>query len=31
LALNYGKETPAVSLVAHIAYGVVLGLLLEPR
>jgi hypothetical protein len=30
LALNYGYETPIVALVAHIAYGVALGLLLDP-
>jgi hypothetical protein len=29
LALNYGVQTPAVAIVAHLAYGVVLGLLLE--
>jgi hypothetical protein len=27
-ALNYGPETPAVTVVAHLAYGVALGLLL---
>ena len=27
-ALNYGLQTPTVTTVAHIAYGVVLGLLL---
>jgi hypothetical protein len=31
LALNYGKETPAISLGAHVVYGVVLGLVLDPR
>jgi hypothetical protein len=25
LALNYGDETPAVSLVAHVVYGAILG------
>jgi hypothetical protein len=25
LALNYGRRTPAVALVAHLAYGAVLG------
>lgn len=29
LALNYGVQTPAVAAVAHLAYGIVLGLLLE--
>jgi hypothetical protein len=28
LGLNYGAQTPVVTLVAHLAYGVVLGLLL---
>jgi hypothetical protein len=31
LALNYGFQTPAVAVVAHLAYGIVLGLLLAPR
>ena len=31
LALNYGRETPVVAVVAHVAYGVALGLLLHPR
>jgi hypothetical protein len=31
LALNYGFQTPAVTIAAHIAYGVVLGLLLQAR
>ncbi len=31
LALNYGIQTPAVAVVAHIVYGVVLGLLLQAR
>jgi hypothetical protein len=31
LALNYGRETPAVALVAHIAFGIALGLLLGPH
>lgn len=30
LGLNYGRETPAVTMVAHIAYGLALGLLLNP-
>jgi uncharacterized membrane protein YagU involved in acid resistance len=29
-ALNYGVQTPVVALVAHIAFGAVLGLLLTP-
>jgi hypothetical protein len=29
LALNYGVETPFVAIVAHLAYGVALGLLLH--
>ncbi len=29
LALNYGIQTPAVAIVAHVAYGIVLGLLLR--
>lgn len=29
LALNYGRRTPLVSLLAHIAYGVVLGAFYE--
>ncbi|SRR5690606_4858378 len=29
LGLNYGIQTPAVALVAHLAYGVTLGLLLQ--
>lgn len=28
LGLNYGRRTPAVAIVAHIAYGIALGLLL---
>ncbi len=28
LALNYGIQTPAVAIVAHVIYGTVLGLLL---
>lgn len=31
LALSYGVQTPAVAVVAHVLYGVVLGLLLEAR
>jgi hypothetical protein len=29
--LNYGAQTPAVTVVAHVAYGVALGLLVGPR
>jgi hypothetical protein len=29
LGLNYGTQTPAVAIVAHVAYGVALGLLLR--
>jgi hypothetical protein len=28
LGLNYGAQTPLVTLAAHLAYGVALGLLL---
>jgi hypothetical protein len=31
LALNYGAQTPAVAIAAHLAYGVLLGLLLQAR
>jgi hypothetical protein len=31
LALNYGIETPAVALVAHVLFGAMLGLLLDGR
>ncbi len=31
LALNYGAQTPAVAIVAHLLYGVALGVLLQPR
>ena len=31
LALNYGIQTPAVAIVAHLVYGGVLGLLLQAR
>jgi hypothetical protein len=31
LGLNYGIQTPAVAVAAHLAYGVALGLLLHPR
>ena len=30
LALNYGRETPAVALVAHVPYGWILGAFLSP-
>jgi hypothetical protein len=30
LALNYGWSTPLVTVAAHVAYGAVLGLLLQP-
>ncbi len=29
LGLNYGTQTPLVAVVAHVAYGVALGLLLD--
>lgn len=29
--LNYGVQTPAVALAAHVVYGVALGLLLTPQ
>jgi hypothetical protein len=29
-ALNYGRETPAVTLIAHVIYGAVLGGFLTP-
>ena len=29
LALNYGIQTPAVAIIAHLVYGIVLGVLLE--
>jgi hypothetical protein len=28
LGLNYGAQTPAVAIAAHVAYGIALGLLL---
>jgi len=31
LALNYGLQTPAVMLAAHLLYGAVLGVLLQVR
>jgi hypothetical protein len=30
LALNYGRETPFVTVVAHVIYGVLLGAFLTP-
>lgn len=30
LGLNYGRETPVVTMLAHVAYGTALGLLLRP-
>lgn len=30
LALNYGRETPIVALVAHITFGAILGTFLKP-
>lgn len=30
LGLNYGRETPVITMLAHVAYGVALGLLLDP-
>lgn len=30
LALNYGRQTPIVTLVAHVLYGAILGTFLEP-
>jgi hypothetical protein len=30
LALNYGRQTPLVTIVAHVMYGIVLGLLVNP-
>lgn len=30
LAVNYGSRTPLVTVVAHVAYGVALGILLGP-
>jgi len=31
LALNYGAQTPAVAIVAHLVYGIVLSLLFQAR
>jgi hypothetical protein len=30
LGLNYGRQTPVVALLAHVAFGIALGLLLDP-
>jgi hypothetical protein len=30
LAVNYGPQTPAVTLLAHVAFGCALGILLSP-
>lgn len=30
LGLNYGPQTPAVTMIAHVVYGIALGLLLNP-
>lgn len=30
MALNYGRSSPAVAALAHVAYGALLGLLLNP-
>jgi len=30
LGLNYGMQTPVSALIAHVAYGALLGLLLKP-
>ncbi len=31
LGLNYGTQTPLVTVVAHVAYGIALGVLLKSR
>jgi uncharacterized membrane protein YagU involved in acid resistance len=31
LALNYGAQTPLVTIAAHLAYGIALGVLLQPH
>jgi uncharacterized membrane protein YagU involved in acid resistance len=31
LAVNYGHQTPLVAIVAHLAFGIALGLLIDPR
>lgn len=30
MALNYGRETPVVTMIAHVVYGIALGVLLGP-
>ena len=30
LGLNYGRETPLVTMGAHVLFGMVLGILLDP-
>jgi hypothetical protein len=30
LGLNYGRQTPAIALVAHVVYGTLLGIFLNP-
>lgn len=30
LGLNYGRETPLVTMLAHVVFGISLGLLLDP-
>jgi hypothetical protein len=30
LSLNYGRETPIVTLIAHVVYGAILGTFLDP-
>jgi uncharacterized membrane protein YagU involved in acid resistance len=30
LALNYGRETPLVTIAAHVVYGAILGAFLDP-
>jgi uncharacterized membrane protein YagU involved in acid resistance len=30
LGLNYGRETPVAAMLAHVVYGIALGLLLNP-
>jgi hypothetical protein len=30
LGLNYGRETPVVTMLDHVAFGIALGLLLDP-
>jgi hypothetical protein len=31
LGLNYGAQTPIVAIVAHLVYGIALGVLLQPH